>query len=308
MIKQHYSPLRYPGGKVSLYDFLKKILKQNTIIDGVYAEGFAGGAGAALKLLMLEEVKEIYLNDKDYFIFKFWDSVLNNTEQLLQIINDTNITIDEWNYRKEILKSEEIQSNISDVEIAFTTFFLNRCNRSGILKAGVIGGKGQEGIWKIDARYNKKDLMKRIEKISLYKERIHLSNKDVITFFDDLKKKNFKENEILYYLDPPYVVQGKELYLQYFNELDHIRLAKYLQLKMKNVWITSYDDHPLVHSIYKEVTKNIFEFNYYANKTKIGRELVLASKNCKMIETYSHYSQEKTLVENEYISLKKMVL
>ena len=306
MIKQHYSPLRYPGGKVSLYDFLKKMLKQNNIIDGAYAEGFAGGAGAALKLLMLEEVNEIYLNDKDIFIYKFWDSVLNHTDELLKLINDTKVNLEQWNYRKEILKSEEIQKDLSDVQIAFTTFFLNRCNRSGILKAGVIGGKEQEGEWKIDARYNKIDLIKRIEKISLYKERIHLSNRDVIDFFNDLKNKKFKQNDILYYLDPPYVQQGKELYLEYFDEPDHIRLSKYLQKKLKNVWLTSYDDHPLIHSIYKEVTKNIFEFNYFANTTKIGKELVIASKNCKMIDEYSHYSRNKIIFDN--IELDKILL
>ncbi|WGK95126.1 MULTISPECIES: DNA adenine methylase [Flavobacterium] len=306
MIKQHYSPLRYPGGKVSLYDFLKKMLKQNGIIDGVYAEGFAGGAGAALKLLMLEEVNEIYLNDKDKFIYKFWDSVLNHTDELLALINDTKVNLDEWNYRKKILKSEEIQKDLSDVQIAFTTFFLNRSNRSGILKAGVIGGKEQEGEWKIDARYNKADLMKRIEKIFYYKERIHLSNKDVIDFFNDLKKKKFKENEILYYLDPPYVQQGKELYLEYFNHSDHIRLSKYLQKNLKNVWLTSYDDHSLIHSIYKEVTKNIFEFNYYANKTKIGKELIIASKNCKMVNEYSHYSRKKIITDN--IEINELIL
>lgn len=290
--QQHYSPLRYPGGKVSLYDFLKKVIQKNNIIDGVYAEAFAGGAGAALKLLIMEDVREIYLNDADELLFKFWKSVLYETESLIRLIHDTKITIDEWEYRKSILKDSQ---NLSDVELGFTAFFLNRCNRSGILKAGVIGGKDQKGDWKLDARYNQNDLIKRIEKIAFYKERIHLSNIDAIQFLKKIKKT--KHSELITYLDPPYVIQGKELYRYFYNEKDHIRLARFLQTQMNNYWLTSYDDHPLVHKIYKEVPKNVFHFNYYVNQTKIGRELVISSKNCRMPDEYFQYSKKK-LVEN----------
>lgn len=309
MIKQNYSPLRYPGGKVSLYDFLKKMLKKNNVTDGIYAEGFAGGGGAALKLLMLEDVNKIYLNDNDIFIYKLWYSILHNTEELLRKIYDTEVTIDEWKYRKSILKSKNLTDNYSDIEIAFTTFFLNRCNRSGILKAGVIGGIEQNGDWKIDARYNKKDLMKRIELISFYKDRIKLSNKDVISFLKQISRLKNSTSDILVYLDPPYVKQGKDLYLNYFEKEDHIKLSKYLQKDFKNLWITSYDDNELIHSIYKEVTKNIFEFNYFANKTKIGRELIIASKNCTMIEKYNHYSKVKLISDFDIVSTgHKMII
>ncbi len=309
MIKQNYSPLRYPGGKVSLYDFLKKMLKKNNVTDGIYAEGFAGGGGAALKLLMLEDVNKIYLNDNDIFIYKLWYSILHNTEELLKKIYDTEVTIDEWKYRKSILKSKNLTDNYSDIEIAFTTFFLNRCNRSGILKAGVIGGIEQNGDWKIDARYNKKDLMKRIELISFYKDRIKLSNKDVISFLKQISRLKNSTSDILVYLDPPYVKQGKDLYLNYFEKEDHIKLSKYLQKDFKNLWITSYDDNELIHSIYKEVTKNIFEFNYFANKTKIGRELIIASKNCTMIEKYNHYSKVKLISDFDEVSTgHKMII
>lgn len=308
MISQHYSPLRYPGGKVSLYDFLKKMIIHNNVIDGIYAEGFAGGAGAALKLLMLEDVNEIYLNDSDIFIYKFWYCVLNNTEQLVKKIHDTPVSINEWKYRKEIVKSSDLKE-FSDLELAFTTFFLNRCNRSGILKAGVIGGNEQSGNWKIDARYNKKDLIKRIELISCYKDRIKLFNKDILTFLKDISKEKHSSKDIFVYLDPPYVEQGKDLYLNYFNENDHKRLAKYLQKNFNYKWVTSYDDHELIHNIYKEVHKNIFEFNYFVNRTKIGRELLIASKNCKMINSYNHYSRKKAMQSsNEIDKFKRSVV
>lgn len=41
---------------------------------------------------------------------------------------------------------------------------MNRINRSGIIKAGVIGGMEKSGLWKLDARFNREDLIFRIEK------------------------------------------------------------------------------------------------------------------------------------------------
>lgn len=295
MVNKHYSPLRYPGGKSSLYDFLKGAINKNDIIDGAYAECYAGGAGAALKLLLFEDVHTIYLNDKDSLIYKFWHSVLNNTEDIVKKIYDTRVSYDEWVYRRKVLRDEEIQKGLSDIELGFTAFFLNRCNRSGILNAGAIGGVEQTGDWKIDARYNKQDLIKRIELISLYKDRIILSNYDALSFLKMISKKGYTEKELLVYLDPPYVIQGKELYRHYYTKSDHVKLGRYLQQTQNLNWILSYDDDPLIHQIFTGTEKNIFEFKYYANKTKIGRELIIKSANCKIPNSYQQYSQKKKL-------------
>lgn len=298
-LSQYYSPLRYPGGKSSLYDFLVNTLEKNGINDGVYAEGFAGGAGAALKLLMMEQVYEIHLNDSDEFVFNFWNSVLNHTEELLKLIRETKVTIKEWHYRRNVLRDKTLQNQLSIPELGFTTFFLNRCNRSGILKAGVIGGLNQAGDWKLDARYNKVDLMSRIEKIGMYRDRIHIYNDDIINFLRKMKSKKFSQKDCFTYLDPPYVSQGKDLYRHFFKTNEHKKLANFLQMKYHNLWMVSYDDHVLIHDIYKEVTKNIFEFNYYANRTKVGRELVIGSKECLLPLKYKHYQKEKEIEQNQ---------
>ncbi|WP_140484973.1 DNA adenine methylase [Flavobacterium sp. GSA192] len=293
----NYSPLRYPGGKTSLYDFLNKTIKANNIVDGVYVEAFAGGAGAALKLLMLENVYEIHLNDKDEMVYKFWHAILNHTQEFIQKIRDCKLDMEEWNYRKQILQDEKLRNSLSDIEIGFTTFFLNRCNRSGIIKAGVIGGNAQTGEWKMDARFNKSDLISKIEKISYYKDRIKIYNQDAVTFLKTIEKTISDKENLLLYLDPPYVEQGEGLYNVFYRKDDHLKLSKFLQKKSTCNWLVSYDDNPLIHKIYKEVRKNIFEFNYFANKTKVGRELVICSKNCRMTDSYLHYSKTKILLE-----------
>ncbi|WP_353099652.1 DNA adenine methylase [Myroides odoratus] len=294
----NYSPLRYPGGKSSLYDFLKRTIKANNIVDGIYIEAFAGGAGAALKLLMLEDVYQIYLNDKDEMIYKFWYSILHQTEDFIKLVSDCELSVEEWEYRKGILQSKEQRAKLTDLEIGFTTFYLNRCNRSGIIKAGMIGGNKQEGKWKLDARFNKEDLISKIRKISHYKDRIKIFNLDAVAFVKKMEKEFSKRKDILLYLDPPYVEQGQGLYNVFFTDNDHKRLASFMQKKVTLKWLVSYDDHPLIHSIYKEVSKNIFEFNYFANRTKVGRELVITSKKCKMTTTYLHYSKSKKLEES----------
>lgn len=299
---KYYSPLRYPGGKASLYDFLVKTLKENHIVDGEYAEGFAGGAGAALKLLMLEDVYKIHLNDSDQLVYSFWYSVLNHTEELCRKIADTDINLQEWSFRKEIMKDKMLQKKLDIVELGFTSFFLNRCNRSGILKAGVIGGLEQSGKWKIDARYNKEDLISRIQQIAYYKERISLYNQDILDFLKSINKMK-TDSKIFTYLDPPYVVQGKELYRHYFKEEKHKELADYLQRRYNHLWLVSYDDHPLIHKSYREVSKNIFEFNYYANRTKVGRELVISSKKCALPNYYIHYSRPKVIDNKLYMAV-----
>lgn len=300
MTEQYYSPLRYPGGKASLYDFLVRTIEANQINYGVYAEGFAGGAGAALKLLMLEYVGDIYLNDKDEFIYKFWRSVLYDTDNLCKLIFDSVLTVEEWKYRHSLLLDDESRAALSDVETGFTGFYLNRCNRSGILTGGPIGGLEQTGKWKIDARFNKEGLIKRIEKIALYAERIHLSNLDVVDFLKNFRRHEFRQCEVLHYLDPPYVEQGEQLYRHSFKKEDHQRLASYLQTEENYKWLVSYDDNPLIHQIYKEVNKNIFEFNYFVNRTKIGRELIISSKHFTLPETYNHYSKTKLLEQADY--------
>jgi DNA adenine methylase len=293
MKSYYYSPLRYPGGKASLYNFLVKALEINNINYGVYAEGFAGGAGAALTLLMQEDVGSIYLNDVDFFVYSFWWSVLNDTEELSRLIYDTVPNVNDWDHYSGIyssfLKTEN--SSISKTIAAFAAFYLNRCNRSGILSAGPIGGKDQRGKWKIDARFNKAELINRIQKVALYKDRIKVTNYDIIKFLRWFQEQGHSPESTLIYLDPPYVEQGEQLYKHFFNYRKHSDLAKYLQLSVNYKWIVSYDDVPSVHLMYKQVRKNILEFNYFANRTKIGKELIMSSKGFLLPNRYEHYSK-----------------
>ena len=82
---------------------------------------------------------------------------------MCRLIRDTPVTIDEWHHQKHVFSHP---ADYSFVQLGFATFFLNRTNRSGIVQGGVIGGLRQNGTYKIDCRFNKTDLIQRIESIA----------------------------------------------------------------------------------------------------------------------------------------------
>ncbi len=156
-----YSPLRYPGGKTKIAPFIKELFYENNLVGMDYVEPYAGGAGAALTLLFEEYVSTITINDYDRSIYAFWHSIINNTEEFCEKISKTPIDVETWLVQKEIQKNKTNETLFS---LGFSTFFLNRTNISGVIKGGVIGGKKQTGKYKIDARFNKSDLISKIHR------------------------------------------------------------------------------------------------------------------------------------------------
>ena len=266
------TPLRYPGGKGKLTPYLKLIFEQNDLLNGHYVEPYAGGAGIALNLLVEGYASCIHLNDLNASVFAFWHSVINHSEGLCKNIRDVKITIDEWNKQKAVLKDP---SNHSLVDIGFSTFFLNRTNRSGILLGGVIGGKNQEGIWKLDARFNKEDLIRRIEKIALLRNHIRLYNLDatevIQTVLPTLPQKT------LVYLDPPYYVKGQGLYQNHYKHNDHVIIANLVKDKIKQPWIVSYDHTTEIDGMYIGCPKITYGINYSAQNRYEGAEVMFFS-------------------------------
>jgi DNA adenine methylase len=286
MSTTYYSPLRYPGGKGTFSYFLAQVIMRNPDVQ-YYAEPYAGGAAAALSLLINGYVKEIYLNDKDIFIYSFWKAMKINPDEFISRVQKTPVTIDEWKKQKEFYSNPSRLKTATVLDIGFCTFFLNRCNRSGILSAGPIGGKEQNGKWKIDVRFNKQDLVKRLEIIKKLKNKIHLNRGDAIDYMRCFfqKHKGISHQQILFYLDPPYYLQGKKLYKDnYYIDKDHLALSKYLYT-FSEKWLLSYDDNEFIRDLYpnntRKRTKRVNKMNW-AYYPKMGREIILASKSCKL--------------------------
>ncbi len=276
-----YSPLRYPGGKNRLAKFIAKVCVDNNI-SGHYVEPYAGGASVALYLLIENKVQKITINDKDRSIFAFWYSALYKTDELCDLIEKTEINIENWQKQKEIQRNKEQEQDL--LKLGFSTFFLNRTNRSGIINAGPIGGKEQKGKYKIDARFNKKELIKRIKKIALHKDRIYLENLDALKLIKKIKKESNNKNTIFYF-DPPYYLKGPGLYMSFYKDQDHKLVAEEIRKIKRAHWIVSYDNTKEIKQIYNWVSKKR-EFNliHSAFKTRKGKEILFFSDSLKNID------------------------
>lgn len=280
MSSPHYfSPLRYPGGKGKLTDYVKEIVYLNQIQDGCYVEPYAGGAAVAMELLIMGHVSTIFINDFNRSVHSFWNSVLNQTEELCDRIQSIPVNMDTWHQQKAI---QTDSSSASTLDLGFSTFFLNRCNRSGIISGGVIGGKDQAGKWKLDARYNRKELIRRIKLIAQYKSQINLSQQDAALF---LKEWQINPTEkTLIYLDPPYFRKSKRLYDSLYSHSDHTEIAQLVE-NLKGVrWVVSYDDEPEIRDLYKRLRNITYSLSYSVRDRYKGREVMFFSHDLNIPE------------------------
>jgi DNA adenine methylase len=263
------SPLRYPGGKTSLSNFIRLALEKNDLLAGHYVEPYAGGAGMALRLLLNGDVSHVHINDLDKSVYAFWYAVIKKTDELCRLIRDTPVTMKSW-YRQKA--AQENPSQYSRLDLGFSTFFLNRTNRSGILQGGVIGGKDQSGKWKLYARYNKRHLLEKIENIARHKNQISIYNQDAADFIRKVLPKLPKNS--LVYLDPPYYAKGEGLYQNHYTHEDHAAVAKLIRLRIKQRWIVSYDDTSQIRELYEGYKMARYQLSYSAAERYKGSEVM----------------------------------
>jgi len=268
------SPLRYPGGKWRLTAQFTRLISRNFARPPVYAEPYAGGASLALSLLFSDAVSHIHLNDLDPAIHAFWFSVLRHNDELCELIERVPITPAEWRKQKSIYASGLAAGRLG---LGFATFFLNRTNHSGILNGGMIGGKKQRGEWKVDARFNRPELVRRIRRVLAHRNRIDLSCQDAAVF---LKEKRFRTNTLVY-LDPPYFQAGRQLYLNSYQPDDHA-LVRNCALSLQCRWIVSYDDVPQIRKLYRFQTFRRVRLLHTARTTRLGKEVIFFSHSLRI--------------------------
>jgi DNA adenine methylase len=266
----HFTPLRYPGGKGKLAAFIKRLIRTNDLLDGEYVEPYAGGAAIALELLLHEYVSHIHINDISRPVFAFWKSVLDDTERLCRLARDTRLTMKVRDKQKNIFMH---QDDHDDLALGFAMFFLNRTNRSGILNAGVIGGRDQSGPWKIDARYNADELVARIAAVARMKTRIRLTRLDALHFLHKGCKR--WPAKTLIYCDPPYYLKGRDLYYDYYEPEDHERVSLFVTNEIaRQKWIVSYDNVRQVRDLYAGCERVKYYIGYSARTSRQGAEIM----------------------------------
>lgn len=266
----NYSPLRYPGGKSKIAPLIRLIIEKAGGSEITYIEPFAGGAGVALSLLIEGAVKQIIINDYDKAIYSFWRALKESPQELIDLIDQTPLTIDEWKRQKNIYCT---QNKKYSVELGFAAFYLNRTNRSGILRAGPIGGYDQTGNYGMDARYNRDALIDRIQKIAKYKSQIVVYNKEIRSFISNVIPKY--QTDAFVFFDPPYYENGQRLYKNFFSPTDHSDIADKIINGVNCPWVITYDDVPELREIYSGFAQRHYNLNYSAANKGKGSEIII---------------------------------
>ena len=116
-------------------------------------------------------------------------------------------------------------------------------------------------------------MIDRIRNIAKFRDRIVITNEDGIHFLNGLnrRKDNFFIN-----LDPPYYEDGKDLYLNFYNDDDHIKLYKCVN-RLKKYWMVTYDNASFINELYKE--HRIIKYKLRSGTSNgMGEEVIMLSE------------------------------
>jgi DNA adenine methylase len=277
---------------------LAHLIDINDVRGGTYVEPYAGGAGAALNLLLGEHVDQILINDADVCLYAFWMAALWQTEAFLKLLRGTPLSVREWQRQRDVYLHPRQHPRL---RVGFATFFLNRCNRSGIIgNGGPIGGISQRGQWKINARFNREDLEVRIRRVASYRERISVTNSDAVDFLKEHLAQLGPRSRYFVYLDPPYYGKGRDLYLSHYGPAEHAALARFVQDLGPHRWVLSYDDVPEIRSLYKGVRKTTFVLPYSARERRTGAELLFLSDNLNFPRSWAKVIPRSVMGSREH--------
>lgn len=264
------SPLRYPGGKAALAGLFADVITDLGLTSPIYVEPYAGGAGAGVALLRQGLVEQLVINDFDPAVYAFWRSVTHHNDQLVECVRSVPLTVEEWKRQREIYRGGDAGDTLT---LGFAFFYLNRTNRSGVLRGGVIGGLAQDGTYKIDARFNRETLAERLLALGELADRITVTDVDGRTVI-----RNYAHNRSAFmYVDPPYVRAGSQLYLNSFDVRDHEALARIIDEVDGAHWLMTYDVAPLIARLYAHHFRSRYELNYSARHPGFTDELMIAS-------------------------------
>lgn len=274
------SPLRYPGGKAALGPFLAETIALNGLAECRYFEPFAGGAGAALWLLRNGIVSEAHINDLDPCVAAFWKAALGEPARFSDAIMSTKLDLNEWEKQRAIYAGKDASNPF---DLGFATFYLNRCNRSGVLSgAGPIGGRAQTGKWRVGARFYRESLAKRVLALGQLSDRMQISNLDARRFLKDKLPRGRGRSRVFAYLDPPYWEKGGRLYLNSYAPEHHTELAQYMERQRTLRWVMSYDDAPPIRRMYPSANIGRLSLRYNLNESREAQELLITPEHVQL--------------------------
>lgn len=279
---RYVSPLRYPGGKARMAAWLDGVFNaQLGFMDiEVWIEPFAGGAGAGLTLLEREAVGEVWLVERNPALAAFWRCVALQPEALADRVRAMVPTVAGWEEAREVVAAAWAgEAAGDDLAVGLAAFLVNRCSRSGMVapRAGVMGGRRQDGDYSISSRFNADSLADRILAIGEHAHRLRVYEGDGISYIEDLADCGFAD-EVVVFADPPYIGVGNRLYQAGLPLAEHHRLAAALR-GCPARWLLTYDAHPQVLASYDGFRVARYTLPHQNHTRKIGHEYLVLSDN-----------------------------
>jgi DNA adenine methylase len=251
------SPLRYPGGKTRARDQLLAVFRAEYPGRRHLLSPFLGGG--SVELSAMDAGYRVIATDLFHPLATFW-RVLKTRPTALQDAVRAACPVS----KADFLRLRETILDLTDpLEIATAYFLVNRCSFSG---ATFCGGFSQEAA-------DKRMTPSSIDRLgTLELSGLSVSCEDACAFL----RAHPQTPDTIVYADPPYVIDaylyGKNGDLH--EAFDHAAFAAVL--KTRRDWILSYNDCPLVRTLYADC--RILETSWaygMDNGKKTARELIV---------------------------------
>jgi DNA adenine methylase len=274
-MKRVLSPLRYPGSKARITDMVAGLLEKNLLVGSHIYEPFAGGSAVSLNLLANDFVRSATWVERDPLIYSFWKMVKDRPDTLIDRMMRGRVSLAAW---RRLLPLREIDkpTRVNVADLGYAGLFFNRTCFSGIVGAGPIGGMTQSSPYKIDCRFNKKELASAIRGTSEILKKVEIVFGDGIEFLQ--KQCLGMPAHSFVYIDPPYVANGHKLYRYFFDKAEHEQLADAVS-DLRVPWLLSYDHHDLIRGLYVgEQTKFVKTYQSLQG-SRFVKEILLLSED-----------------------------
>jgi DNA adenine methylase len=274
-MKRVMSPLRYPGSKVRITEMVAGLLEQNLLVGSHLYEPFAGGSAVSLGLLANGFIPSATWIERDPLIYAFWRMAKDHPDELIDRMMRGKVSLASW---RRMLPLREVKRPTKQnlAALGYAGLFFNRTCFSGIVGAGPIGGMTQSSAYKIDCRFNKKELAASIRTCSEIMKRVDIIFGDGIKFLGAHCLKMPAHS--LVYIDPPYVTNGYKLYRYHFEVAQHEALSDAVN-GLCVPWLMSYDNHQLIRSLYAGEQAKYVKTYQSLKGSRFVKEILLLSED-----------------------------
>lgn len=251
----------------------------------IWVEPFAGGAGAGLHLLDEGSVSEVWLTEKNRALAAFWRIVVTRGDELSARVRACQPTMTTWHAARETVAAVDGGTVVDELDLALAALVLNRCSRSGMVhpRVGPIGGNNQTGRWHLRSRWNGDGIADRVDRIHKLGERIRVDEGDAIDRIVELDGSTGVEDELVLFVDPPYLVQGNKLYAEGMSFEDHKALACALAGCAAR-WLLTYDSDERILGLYPDQRILAYQIAHTANRQRIDEEFAVLSDNLAALD------------------------